>query len=336
MDKLLVFFAALVLHDRLLLDYDEPISKYLTAWDDRTVVVKRGKRAVPAKRPILVKDLCGHLSGLGSEHFQQAKGTTTEEKLKNGSMTVLLNEPGESAAYRATPEFIRLIIEAVTGQRMPDAMKALVFEPLEMSRTSYVTDFAQCAPKFFIKRPRKFRMILKKAGGLVGTPCDYLRAVACVANGGQFEHRRIISQASMDKAQENVMPQDPSFPHRYQVLANRYGSMGYLCAATALSGVVHGKGTITWGGGWGTSFFIDPVKRYGIVTWTHVFPYVSAPSSRRLVTGEIISCISPKIRQHWNAEQFSNIPAHTIETDVLFRKTRPIDVYATLTPLTKS
>ena len=100
-------------------------------------------------------------------------------------------------------------------------------------------------------------------GGLVSTAVDYARFCQMILNGGELDGVRVLSPVSVALMSTNVVPDAVlavSNPLRLLPFNPAFG-FG-LDFAVALDprriGMVEGRGTLSWGGGGGTWFWVDP------------------------------------------------------------------------------
>jgi len=128
------------------LDLDVPVSTYLTRWqlpdsdfDNNRVTVRR-----------LLSHTAGLTDGLGYSGFKNGESTQPiEESLTkaidadegiSGEVKVGI-KPGSSFKYSGGGyTLLQLIVEEITGQSFATYMKESLFEPLNMSQSSYIWD----------------------------------------------------------------------------------------------------------------------------------------------------------------------------------------------------
>jgi methyl acetate hydrolase len=151
MTKPLVTVAALVLAEQHKVDIDAPVEEYCPEFAALGVLER-----IEDGRPILrapahkatVKQLITHTAGLGYWFWnadvlawEQAVGAP---KPMSGLRAVLdaplVAEPGSAFQYSNATDWLGLVIEAVYGRSLDEAVTALVTEPLGMSRTGFALD----------------------------------------------------------------------------------------------------------------------------------------------------------------------------------------------------
>jgi CubicO group peptidase (beta-lactamase class C family) len=125
------------------LGLDDEVSKYLPRLKSPQVFSTVDEQAgtyvtQPAKRPITIRQLLTHTSGVGyswSDHglaiAQKKTGATNDSELP------LVNEPGAQWTYGASTRVLGEVIEKITGERIDAYLETHIFVPLGMRDTSY-------------------------------------------------------------------------------------------------------------------------------------------------------------------------------------------------------
>ncbi len=137
---------------------DEPVSRYLPGrfTDSRVATLDESGNSivgtVPATRPISVRDLLTHTSGLvyggrGATAVHRlypggsasaAAELTADQFLGRLSGNPLLNQPGATWDYGFGLDVTGLIVEALTGHDLGEAMADTILRPLGMSDTGFL------------------------------------------------------------------------------------------------------------------------------------------------------------------------------------------------------
>lgn len=214
---------ALVDEGKLLLD--DPVTKYipeLSAW--QVVSEKTGQQTVlvPPARPVTVRDLMCHTSGLAFLSELQHRFGLVEVPLEfaaAASVTGPLQfQPGENYLY--SNQGINIagrIVEIVSGKPFDVFMQERFFDPLEMKETtfwpsedqvkrlakSYKSNAAKDgmveAPMGFFKRPLtdRTRRFAEPGGGLFSTTGDVVRFCQMLAAKGQWNGWRYLSEEAV-------------------------------------------------------------------------------------------------------------------------------------------
>jgi CubicO group peptidase (beta-lactamase class C family) len=127
----------------------EPVAKYIPAFGAVKVLEADGKLAAPV-RPIQIRDLMTHMSGL-SYHFVEEAGVGkmyTEAKLlaAHHSLEDAINDlarfplafqPGSNWRYSVGIDVAARIIEVISGRPLGAFLRERLFEPLGMADTDF-------------------------------------------------------------------------------------------------------------------------------------------------------------------------------------------------------
>ena len=151
MTKPVVTVAALVLAEQCKIDIDAPVEEYCPEFAALGVLdrIEDGRAILrtPAHKAT-VKQLITHTAGLGYWFWnadvlawEQAVGAP---KPMSGLRAVLdaplVAEPGSAFQYSNATDWLGLVVEAVYGRSLDEAVTAIVTEPLGMSRTGFALD----------------------------------------------------------------------------------------------------------------------------------------------------------------------------------------------------
>ena len=148
MTKLVGSIGAMILSERQLLDYDQPVAEILPRFAQLPVL-----EGFAGDQPILVRkkrtatfaDLARHTSGLayGSWHtdldrYYAATGAPQPfECSRAGFEPPLVFQPGTAWAYGLGINWLGMAIEAIDGRALPRFFAKEVFEPLGISDTTF-------------------------------------------------------------------------------------------------------------------------------------------------------------------------------------------------------
>jgi CubicO group peptidase (beta-lactamase class C family) len=157
MSKPITSVGVLMLVDEGRISLDDPVSKYIPAFGKVQVAVRgaNGKvRRVKADRPITIRDLLTHTSGLdyslmGDEYLAplyakagvsdglvETPGTMADNVAKLAKLP-LANQPGKAWTYGLSVDVLGHIIEKVSGQTLADYLEERIFAPLGMNDTGF-------------------------------------------------------------------------------------------------------------------------------------------------------------------------------------------------------
>src|SRR4030095_16048978 len=213
MTKPVTSVAIMMLVDEGKLKLDDEVAKYLPKWKDPVVISKFNEADAsyetrPAKRPITIRHLLTHTSGIGYG-FASPMLTKIIEKTKKAELDMpLLFDPGESWAYGASTRVLGLVVEAISGQKIDAFLESRILSPLGMHDTSYLVPATKYARVVAVNRrgndgkfieqpvPATIPATVQGDGGLYGTPGDYGLFLRMLLNRGTLNGKRILRDKS--------------------------------------------------------------------------------------------------------------------------------------------
>ena len=137
MTKPITSTAVMMLVDEGKLKLDDDVAKYLPKYKEAVVISKFNEADAsyetrPAKRPITIRQLLTHTSGIGYA-FGSPMLTKIMQKTGKGEMDLpLLFDPGESWAYGPSTRVLGYVVEAISGQKIDAYLQSRVLGPLGM------------------------------------------------------------------------------------------------------------------------------------------------------------------------------------------------------------
>lgn len=227
MTKAVTSVAAMQLVERGRLDLDAPIGALLPDLADAQVFDglddAGAARFRPARRPITLRHLLTHTSGLGYFFVQPAfaamrGGAAAEPYTRDSIRSHLLFDPGEDWAYGVSTDWVGLAVEAASGQRLDGYMAEHIFKPLGMADTAFdlTPSMAERLAPLQLRQPdgslAPFPMnigggttgeFLSGGGGLNGTAGDYLRFLRMLLNGGSLDGATILRPETVAEMSRN-------------------------------------------------------------------------------------------------------------------------------------
>lgn len=283
MTKPLVSVVAMTLVEDGKLDVDAPVSKYLPEYKDLKVWQADGT-TVPAAKPMLVRHLMSHTSGMIYGFIQPgsplarawAAGGENRNDLTNREYAraiaalPLKSEPGTAWNYSRSTDILGAVVEAAGGKTLDVLVREKVTGPLGMTDTAFYqpeakrSRFAEAKASggpaalgniyYDYAKPTPF---LSAGGGLSSTAEDYLRFVLMLAGEGQYKGVRILKKETLLR-----MRQDETTPEirRAGVFFPGQG-MGFGLGFSLVTDDTlqrPGNGTFSWWGIAGTEFWVDP------------------------------------------------------------------------------
>ena len=314
MTKAVTSVAIMMLADEGKLKLDDDVAKYLPQYKNPLVISKfndadASYETRPAKRPITIRHLLTHTSGIGYGFASQIEAKLTQKTGKSEMDLPLLFDPGESWAYGASTRVLGLVVASISGQKIDAFMEARILSPLGMKDTGYlvppskyprVVDVNQRgADGKFTERSAVQRPLngsgptipaqVQGDGGLYSTAADYGLFLRMVLNGGKLGTARILNEKTVKTMFENhtgsvVVPLQQStnlsLSQNFPVGAGEdHWGLGFQLAKTKRPNM-RSPGSGTWAGIFNTHFFIDPTREIGVVVMMQTLPFYDEASMK--------------------------------------------------------
>jgi CubicO group peptidase (beta-lactamase class C family) len=313
MTKPITGVALLSLLERATFQLSDPVSQFLPEWADVQVRERDADgnvRLVPPARPMSVRDVLMHMSGIGYgprgarldfDALTTGGGKPTEITLAELSVLLagepLRFHPGTHWLYSWSTDICARLVEVLSGQPFDEYLRATIFEPLGMPDTGFVVPddkldrFSACYARnaqkqlVLVDDPERSRYrtppaLLSGGGGLVGTAADYLRFCRMLLNGGELDGARILSRKTIELMTSNHLGDGGQL--REFALPGGYGEVGFdgtgfgLTVAVGLGPVatqnLTSTGEFMWGGLASTAFWVDPLESTIVIFMTQLIP----------------------------------------------------------------
>ncbi|GBL28119.1 esterase EstB [Verrucomicrobiota bacterium] len=284
MTKPITAMGVLMLVEEGKVGLDEPVEKYLPSFKGQKVATPTGP--VPAPRPVTVRDLLTHTSGLSAASLTAANQPVDTIPLAamvdHSGRTPLISAPGAKWAYSNTGiNALGRIIEVVSGQPYADFVQKRFFDPLDMNSTSFWPDDTlqaslatpyrkdKATGKLIPAGNSRFSNPLENrartalpAGGLFSTANDLAQLYQMILRGGELDGHRFLRPETLKLMTTNQLGEMPkvSFAEGMRM------GLGFHVVGTPV-GVTESlsPGSFGHGGAYGTQAWIDPVRRQAYV-----------------------------------------------------------------------
>lgn len=291
MSKLLTVTSVMRLHERGLLNIDDPVSKYLPAYEN--LRVEKDGVITPAKNVMTIRHLLSMRSGLtyGKDKPNIAakladKNSTTREIADALGMDTLAFEPGEDWFYSWSHDVLGAIVEVASDMRFGEYLKKNIFEPLGIEDMMFLPTDEQkkrIAPLFefdaesYSVKPSDLAAPPRSVnyegggGGLYGTNNDYMKFTSALANGGIApDGYKVLSLESMD-----MMRVNHQLPREQREFSRGKPGYGYGLGVRTLIDKVDAEtqaplGEFGWDGMAASYSMIDTENKISVVWTTHV------------------------------------------------------------------
>ncbi|HEY2752035.1 serine hydrolase domain-containing protein [Phenylobacterium sp.] len=254
------------------------------------------------KRPPTMREIMSHTAGfgygLGDKHpvdklyrkEEVLASTGLHQMIERTAKIPLMYQPGSNWSYSSAVDIQGYIVEKLSGQTLGEFMQANIFAPLKMKDTGFSTGPAkanrlaavyvgervndketgrivEANDLFSNKMPdySKPPAMESGGGGLVSTTMDYARFCQMMLNKGELDGVRILSPASVELMDTNVIPRNVLVSNNGTGVAQFNDAVGFgldfmVVNDAARAGHMEGDKTMSWGGAAGTWFWIDPTN----------------------------------------------------------------------------
>ena len=296
MTKSITAVAAMMLYEEHRFTLDDPVAQYIPAFSKVVVADPSGGSPRPAARPITVRDLLLHTSGLNhrtSDIYQReqvrARTMTMDQFIGNLVRVPLMEDPGTRYRYSESTTVVGRLVEIWSGKPFEVFLEERIFRPLRMIDTMFWAEApgqrARLATVYgpgsdgqltrvetetlpFTERPT----LIEGAVGLLSTVPDYLRFAQMLLNKGEIDGVRLLQAKTVETMTANGLSE--------AVQKARGGSMGWGLAnvnvlLTSSPNAAANVGEYGWDGTAGTIFWVDPAS--DTVSVTHDPEFAGEP-----------------------------------------------------------
>ena len=300
----------MILYEQGKILLDEPVSDFIPEYKSMQVLDKFNAAdttytTIPANRPVTIRDLLTHTSGLdypgiGSDAmkaiyakaeitpgFNMAKkGQTLLSAMKELATLPLVHQPGEKWTYGLNYDLLGCIIEVVSHENLADFFRENIFEPLGMNDTYFNVPRSKAARLATVYREDSLHHVIKWEKGYFGADPDYPLAhkqyfsggadltstafnyvvfLQMLLNGGTYNGHQILSPATVRMMTSNQL--DFSY--------NGTDGFGLGFDIVSEKGAARGpksEGTFAWGGFFGSAYWADPKEHLIGIIFTQQSP----------------------------------------------------------------
>lgn len=287
MTKPMTAMALMMLVEEGKLSIGDPVEKHLPEFKGQMLIEEKTPERVVLKkpqRPVTVKDLLTHTSGLTSN--LPGEGSALDTLTLHGAVvgyavSPLQFEPGSKWQY-CNPGINTLgrLVEVKSGLPFAQFMQERFFEPLGMQDTTFWPTEAQLKRTATSYKPGpdnkgleattvkylspnlkdKQRMPLA-AGGLFSTASDLAKMYQMVLNGGQLGKKRYLKEETL-----KLMATNQTGDLKVSFSDGMHMGLGFHIVNSPM-GVTEAlsPGSFGHGGAYGTQAWIDPTRKLAIV-----------------------------------------------------------------------
>ena len=255
---------------------------------------------VGATRPITIRDLLTHRAGIAYTHDDEAANVGYYRKagisdgiaLGEGRIAdaadliaaqPLAFQPGTRWMYGLNTDVLGRLIEVVSGRLLDQFLADRIFRPLHMDDTYFfvpdskrdrvavpytIGPSGRLVPMDSIQRvgnivvggksTRGSRTYFSGGAGLYSTAPDYARFLQMLLNGGELAGSRILSPKTVELMTSDATGDLSPSPNGPGI---GFGLGFAVVKDLGLSGKYGSLGQYSWGGAYGSTFWVDPKEQ---------------------------------------------------------------------------
>lgn len=231
-----------------------------------------------------------------SDGISETPGTIGDNVKKLAKLP-LVCQPGAAWEYGLNTDVLGYVVEVASGKTLDEFLRERVFKPLKMNDTYFIlpkekrgrlATLYSVGPDKTIARfgdkPVKQQAAVISAtyptrddskyysggAGLVSTTGDYFRFCQMMLNRGELDGARVLKAETVDLMTKNQLGElRIQFPG-FDLMGYGFGILSEKGKETAKDGA--GAGSYSWGGAFGTFFWVDQKNKLVGVFMTQSFP----------------------------------------------------------------
>lgn len=314
MTKPITSVALMQLHEEARFSLSDPVHRYIPEFRDLRVYeqgVYPHYVTVPCERPMTIRDLLTHQSGLTYGFMartnvdsgyrkagigEKQRSGTLEEMMTDLAALPLEFSPGTAWNYSVSTDVCGRLVEVLSGQPLDAYFRERILDPLGMVDTGFSVpdaDLPRFAANYERRRNKTLRLVddpldseykqgvtlLSGGGGLVSTAADYLRFCRMLLGGGTLDGTRILGRKTLELMTRNHLPdgRDLTETSIGSFAETPYEGTGFGLGFSVILDTVRGQnvgtpGEFAWGGAASTVFWVDPVEDLTVVFLTQLMP----------------------------------------------------------------
>ena len=301
MTKALGSVAALQLVEQGKITLDEPLDEYLPNMSSIKILTQDNKIIDPINS-ITLRHLLTHTAGFGYWFTSKQLSDWGNLKKEIGwteNYEPRLFESGTSYMYGTNIDWVGRLVEKISGMNLENYLRKYVTGPLEMNSTWFnvpenledlivTSSYRDKNTGKLVKnkyQKRNKRTSFNAGGGILSSPEDYGKFLACMLNKGKYKGIRILKDETFELMNS---PQLDEFKttHRHVPVSNvdtkaRGDKDNFfdshdnwtLAWAYEENSISRPYGTAYWAGFFNTYFTIDFKNEFALVYMTQILPF---------------------------------------------------------------
>ncbi len=311
MTKALGSTAAMMLIDSGKMDFDTPVQDVLPEFAELRVLEgwdgdKPRLRAPRVKAT--ARHLATHTSGLeyefwraeSGEYLAKTGGVSILSGLKSAMFYPMVTDPGTRWGYGPSIDWLGLMVEKISGQRIDAFLKDNILGPLGMTDTDVEVRPHMAARLAGVKArgedgkfadfdlaPPSNPEVYGMGHALYSTPQDYMRFLRMFLNKGALDGRRVLSEPAVERMLANqigplkfekMVTAAPPITADFDPFegTTKTHSFGFMRNDADILGRRR-AGSQSWAGVLNTHYWFDPSADLAGVIMTQSLPFVEPP-----------------------------------------------------------
>jgi CubicO group peptidase (beta-lactamase class C family) len=311
MTKPMTSVAAMMLVEDGKISLDDPVSKFLPEWEDVKVAAPAGP--VPAERPVTIRHLITHTSGLlyglsnrepfsrlyqksgVSDGLVETDGTAIENARKIATVPLAF-QPGTRWEYGLSVDVLGAVIEAASGKSLEEFFEERIFRPLEMTDTYFRLPESKRARLAAAYRPVSGGLERLPEGPIVEGTSVYSTTYPLRSDSRFFSGGAGLVSTAADYARfcqmllsggefrgrrllrketiaEMTRPQNGDLQLSTRNHGDAFGYGFGVVTEKAKDEGLGSPGTYSWGGFYFTYFWVDPKEDLIVVSMAQLQPW---------------------------------------------------------------
>ncbi|HSB93986.1 MAG TPA: serine hydrolase domain-containing protein [Flavitalea sp.] len=316
--KAITTVAVMMLWEEGKFSLDDSVAKFIPSFANQKVLSSYNPNdtsytTVPAKRPITIRDLLTHTSGLGypgigtpqeialyaKNHLTGGVGVGGEklsEAMNRLGSLPLFFQPGDQWKYGLGHDVLGYLVEVWSGMTLEEFFTKRIFQPLGMKDTyfnmpaekaSRLVNFFQPDSTGTLKKqvsvfggaldmnyPLKKTSYFSGGGGLVSGINDYAVFLQMLLNGGEYNGVRLLSHNTVRMMTMNQI--GDLYVNLGVKTENKFGFGFSIITENGSRLGPSQAGTYAWGGVFSTSYWVDPKENMLVIIYRQIWgPHVA-------------------------------------------------------------
>ena len=296
MTKPVTSLAIMMLYDAEQIALDAPVTTYLPDYRQPPVLTRFTGADLtydsrPARRPLTIRDLLTHTSGVGYPFLAPVLARLSTAGTRDRDLP-LLHDPGARWTYGPNTAILGRVVARVSGGTLDAFCQARIFDPLGMVDTGYdvppekrdrvATEHRRDASGKLAERPNPATIQSRGRGddGLFSTARDYSAFMRLFLNGGRHGTARLVREETIRMMVINQIGQltvarqvaaDPLIAREFGMGKDKFG-FGFQIETEPSERGMRTPGSLSWAGILNTHFWVDPRKQIAAVVLMQLLP----------------------------------------------------------------